>query len=137
MSNATSKVFADYCLSWVKGTTFPAAPANLYIGLFSTTPTANTGSGTEVSGSSYARQTVASTAWSTISQNADTIHDQITNSNAITFPAVTSTPYTVTGIGVWDASSAGNLLWYQAVTSQAVSVGNQYQVAAGQLALEV
>ena len=137
MANATAKTLADDILNWVKGTTFTAAPANLYVGLFSTTPTANTGSGVEVSGSSYARQTVASTAWSAISQSADTIHDQITNSNAITFPAVTTTSYTVVGVGVWDASSAGNLLFYQAVTSQAVAVGNQYQIAAGQLALEV
>ncbi|MDE1904970.1 MAG: hypothetical protein KGH75_00785 [Rhodospirillales bacterium] len=137
MANATAKALADDLLSWIKGVTFPAAPANLYIGLFSTTPTANTGSGTEVSGSSYARQTVASSAWSAISQNADTIHDQISNSNAITFPAVTTSSYTVTGIGIWDASSAGNLLFYQAVTSQAVSVGNQYQVAAAALIVEV
>ena len=136
MANAIAKTLADDLLNWVKGTTFTAAPANLYVGLFSTTPTANTGSGTEVSGSSYARQTVASTAWSAISQNADTIHDQITNSNPITFPAVTTTGYTVVGVGVWDASSAGNLLMYQAVTSQAVAVGNQYSIASGALALE-
>jgi hypothetical protein len=96
----------------------------------------NTGSGTEVSGSSYARQAVASSAWSAISQNADTIHDQITNSNAISFPAVTTSGYTVVGVGVWDALSSGHMLLYQAVTSQAVAVGNQYQIAAGQLALE-
>lgn len=137
MANATAKTLADDILNWVKGTTFTAAPANLYVGLFSTTPTANTGSGTEISGSSYARQAVASSAWSAISQNADTIHDQISNSNAITFPAVTTSGYTVVGVGVWDAATAGNLLWYQAVTSQAVAVGNQYQIASGQLTLEV
>ncbi len=137
MANATAQYWADQQLSWIKGTNVVAAPANLYVGLFSTTPTANTGSGTEISGSSYARQAVASSAWSAISQNADTIHDQITNSSAITFPAVTSTTYTVVGVGVWDASSSGHLLWYQAVTSQTVAVGNQYQIAAGALAIEV
>src|SRR5215510_5704433 len=116
MANAHFGVMADKILNWIKGTTFTAAPANLYIGLFSTTPTANASSGTEISGSSYARQTVASSAWSAISQNADTIHDQISNSNAITFPVVTTTSYTVVGVGIWDASTAGNLLYYQAVT---------------------
>lgn len=137
MANATAKTLADDLLNWIKGTTFTAAPANLYIGLFSTVPTANTASGTEVSGSSYARQTVASTAWSAISQNADTIHDQISNSNAITFPAVTTTPYTVVGVGIWDAATVGNLLFYLAVTSQAVSVGNSYQIAVAALIVEV
>jgi hypothetical protein len=126
---------ADKILGWIKGTTFTAAPANLYIGLFTTAPTTNA-NGTEVTGSSYARQTVASSAWSSISQSADTIHDEISNSNAITFPAVTSTPYTVVGVGIWDASSAGNELYYQAVTSQAVAVGNQYQIAAGALKVQ-
>ena len=136
MANATAKTLADYILNWIKGTTFQAAPANLYVGLFSTTPTANTGSGTEITGSSYARQAVASTAWSAISQNADTIHDQITNSNAISFPAVTTTGYTVVGVGIWDASTAGNLLFYQAVTSQAVAVGNQYVIASWALSVQ-
>ena len=136
MANAHFGVMADKILGWIKGTTFTAAPATLYVGLFSTTPTANVSSGTEVTGSSYARQAVASTAWSAISQAADTIHDQITNSNAITFPAVTTTGYTVVGVGIWDAASAGNLLYYQAVTSQAVAVGNQYVIAAGALSVQ-
>ncbi len=137
VANASAAHLADSVLSWIKGTTFPAAPANLYVGLFSTVPTANTGSGTEISGNAYARQTVASTAWSAISQNADTIHDQISNSNAITFPAATPAGYTVVGVGIWDAATVGNLLFYQAVTSQAVAIGNQYQIAASALIVEV
>lgn len=136
MANAHFGVMADKILNWIKGTTFTAAPANLYVGLFSTTPTANVSSGTEISGSSYARQTVASSAWSAISQNGDTIHDQISNSNAITFPVVTGSQYTVVGVGIWDAASSGNLLYYAAVTSQAVSVGNQYQIASAALVVE-
>jgi hypothetical protein len=136
MANATSKFLADVVLNYIKGSAPATPPANLYIGLFSVTPTANTGSGTEISGSSYARQAVASSAWSAISQNADLIHDQISNSNAITFPAVTTTSYTVVGIGVWDALTAGNLWVYQAVTSQVVAVTNQYQIAIGGLVLE-
>lgn len=138
MANATAKTLADAVLNWFKGTTFTAAPTTVYVGLFTTTPTANTASGTEVTGSSYARQAVTTaTGWSAITQNADTIHDQITNVNAITFPAVTTTGYTVVGVGIWDAASAGSNLYYQPVTSQAVAVGNQYQIAAGALAVEV
>lgn len=137
MANSTAKTLADAVLNWMKGTTFTAAPATLYVGLFSTTPTANTASGTEISGNGYARQAVASTAWSAIAQSADTIHDQISNSAAITFPAATPAGYTVVGIGIWDAASAGNLLFYVAVTSQAVAIGNQYQIAAAALVVQV
>lgn len=133
MANAHSAVMADKILNWIKGTTFTAAPANLFVGLFSTAPTTNASNGTEVSGSAYARQTIASTAWSAISQNADTIHDQISNSNVITFPIVTSPSYTVVAIGLWDAATLGNNIYWQTVTSQAVAIGNQYQIAVGAL----
>lgn len=137
MANSTAKVLADNILNWFKGTAFPAANANVYVALLTAVPTKNDGTGlTEVSGSSYARQAVASTGWSAIALNADNIHDQITNSAAITYPAVTTTGYTVVGVAVYDAASAGNLLAYASVTSQAVAVGNQYQIPAGSLALQ-
>lgn len=117
MANSTAKFLADALLTYLKGTAVATAFAatsgtgdatltTSYIGLFSTTPTANTGSGTEISGSSYARVAYTNSGnWSAISQSADTIHDQISNSAAITFPAVTTTPYTVVGVGVWDSPS--------------------------------
>lgn len=137
MANSTAKALADDILNWFKGTAFPASLANTYIALLTTVPTKNDGTGlVEVSGSSYARQVFNSGAWSTISQSADNLHDQITNANNITWPAVTTSSYTVVGIAGYDALTSGNLLWYVAVTSQAVSVGNQYQLLAGVLALE-
>lgn len=139
MANATAQVQADRQLNWYKGTAFPAPPATFYAALLIAVPTTNSGTGlTEVSGSSYARQPItAATGWSAISTNADNIHDQISNVNALTFPAVTATGYTVVGIALYDAVTAGNLLDYAAVTSQAVAVGNQYVIAAGALAVEV
>jgi hypothetical protein len=137
MANSMAKHLADDVLNWFKGTTFPAAPANTYVALLTTNPTKNDGTGlVECADGAYARQTVASTAWSAISLNADNIHDQISNSNAITFPAVSGSAYTVVGLAVYDASTAGNLLAYGAVTSQAVATGNQYQIAIGSLILE-
>jgi|SRR5579859_1905517 len=138
MANSTAKTIADDLLNWIKGTAFPATLANTYVALLTAVPTKNDGTGlTEVSGSSYARQAVASGGWSAISQSADTLHDQISNSAAITFPAVTTTAYTVVGVAIYDALTAGNLLFYVAVTSQAVAVGNQYQIAAAALLVEI
>lgn len=138
MANATAKVLADDILSWLKGTTFPAAPANTYVALLLAVPTKNDGTGlTEVSGSSYARQAIAAANWSAISLNADNIHDQISNAAALSFPTVTTTGYTVVGYALYDAVTAGNLLAYTAVTSQAVAVGNAYQIAIGNFILEL
>jgi hypothetical protein len=147
MANSTTAPVADAYLNYLKGqalatayTTFPANPlVTLWVGLYTTTPTTNANlAGTEVSGSSYVRQTITcASGWSAISQNADTIHEQISNSAVITFPVVTTTPYTVVGVGIFDAVTTGHSMHYQAVTSQAVSVGNQYQIAIGALIVEV
>jgi hypothetical protein len=147
MANATAKPLSDAILNWMKGSTlataftsFAANPlVTLWVGLYSTTPTTNANlGGTEISGNAYARQTITvASQWSAISLNADNIHDQISNSAVITFPAATPAGYTVVGVGIFDAVTSGNELFYQAVTSQAVSVGNQYQIAIGALICEV
>jgi hypothetical protein len=147
MANATGKLLADPILNWMKGTalataftSFPANPlVTIWVGLFSTTPTQNTiGSGTEISGNGYARQPITcATGWSAISLNADNIHEQISNGAAITFAVATPGGYTVVGVGLFDAVTAGQMMFYQAVTSQAVAIGNQYQIAIGALIVEV
>lgn len=138
MANSAAQVLADRILNWFKGTTFAAAPATLYVALLTANPTTNSGTGlAEVSGSSYAREPVTSSSgWSAISTNADNIHDQISNAAVITFPTVTTTSYTVVGLAIYDALTAGNLLAYGAVVNQPVSVTNSYQIAIGSLVVE-
>jgi hypothetical protein len=137
MANAAAKVLADDILNWFKGTTFPATLANTYVALLTTNPTKNDGTGlVECSDSAYAREAVASSGWSAISLNADNIHDEISNSAVITFPAVAGAAYTVVGLAIYSAVTAGSLLAYGAVTSQAVSTGNSYQIAIGSLIME-
>lgn len=105
-------------------------PANLYVGLFTTTPT-DVGGGTEVTGGSYARQAVASglTAWKSTQNdnNASTGTGGTTsNTNAITFsPAPTANWGTINGIGIFDASTSGNLLfWAPLTTPKTVNSGD-------------
>lgn len=137
MANATAKVLADKILNFFKGVTIAAPPATFYVALLTTNPTKNDGTGlVECSDAGYARLPItASTGWSAISLNADNIHDQISNGSALTFGAAAVT-YTVVGVAIYDALTVGNLLAYGSVTSQAVAVGNQYQVAIGALILE-
>lgn len=95
-----------------------------YIALYTTAPS-DSSAGTEVSGSSYARQSMPGANWATPSAGS------VANTTACTFPAVTTTGYTVLGAGLCDAVSAGNLLRWQAITSTAIAVGDQGNFAVG------
>lgn len=97
-------------------------PTSVYVGLFTATPT-DVGGGTEVTGGSYARVAVTSglAAWAGTQAAASTVASSGTsgttsNNAAITFPAPTANWGSVVGMGVYDASTAGNLLFYAALT---------------------
>lgn len=137
MANATAKVLADRIANWFKGTAFPATVANVYVAILTTNPTKNDGTGlVECSDGGYARLAIANANWSAISTDADNLHEDISNSLALTFGAVAGAGYTVVGLAIYDALTLGNLLAYGTVTSQAVSTGNSYQVAANALVLK-
>jgi len=144
MSGLTTQA-QNNLLNLMKGTTWPgsgawgAAPANTYVGLFTTAPTTDASAsytGTEVSGGSYARVAVASSGWSSIS-GGSTTPSQISNSGIITFPTPTVSWGTVLAVGIFDASTTGNLLWWNTITSQAIGVGVVASFAIGALVLTV
>src|SRR5690242_11433971 len=98
------------------------APATWYIGLFTANPT-DTGGGTEVTGGSYARVSVTASLanWAGTQAAGSTTASSGTggttsNNVVITFPAPTANWGVVTGFGLFDASSAGNLWEYAALT---------------------
>lgn len=89
-----------------------------WVELYTATPT-DTGGGTAVSGGAYARQRVyASTATNTVKWTAaaDTSTPSgakhVNNAATITFPQATAAWGDCKAVGVFDASSAGNLLWH-------------------------
>src|SRR6266704_2435748 len=132
-------------LNLMKGTNWPssgawgAAPANTYVGLFTTAPTTDASAsytGTEVSGGSYAHVTVASSGWSAIT-GGSTAPSQISNSSVITFPTPTANWGTVLAVGIFDASTTGNLLWWATITSQVINSGVVASFAAAALVLTV
>ena len=94
------------------------APATKYLALYTAAP-GETGGGTEVSGTGYARQTVAfTTAGNTTSNNA-----------AVEFPTAGASWGTVTHVGVFDALTAGNLMAYAALTtSKTIDSGDVFRV---------
>lgn len=101
-----------------------AAPTTttLYVGLLTAAPS-DSGGGTEVSGGSYTRVTVTSSLanWAGTQAAASTVASsgtggQTSNNAAITFPTPTATWGTVTHFGIYDAASAGNLLFWGSLT---------------------
>jgi len=99
-------------------------PGTFYLALYTVAPTAS-GGGTEVSGNSYAR--TATGSFTTTAQ-------QSTNAAAIEFPTATGSWGTITHVGVFDASTSGNLLAFAAVTSsKVIGNGDVLRVPAGDL----
>jgi hypothetical protein len=109
-----SNYLEEAILNWMKGTTFPAAPTNVYIALYTSDPT-DADSGTEVTGGSYARATFAVGDWSSITQPGGAA--TISNDVAIAFPTATDNWGTVTHFGVRSASSGGNLFYHGSLST--------------------
>ena len=99
---AQSDYLRTKLLNFLDGTAY-SPPATVYLGLF-VTPVNSDGSGTEVAGGGYARQALTFAAASAGS---------IATSASATFaPLDSAEANTVFGWGIFDASSAGNLLFY-------------------------
>jgi hypothetical protein len=93
----------------LRNTTY-TSPATVYVGLFTSDPT-DAGTGTEVSGGSYARKSMAFGAPS---------NGASTNSSAVEFDQATGNWGTITHFGILDALTSGNLLYHGALTSSKV-----------------
>jgi len=122
--------FSDYLedkvLDHVFGGNAYTAPSTLYVALYTSAPS-DTGGGTEVSGGGYVRQTATFTVSGTNPTTAS-------NTGAVEYPTATANYGTVTSVGIFDASSSGNLLAYaNLTTSKVVSTGDVFRFNAGDL----
>ena len=100
------------------------SPTTVYVGLFTTDPT-DAGSGTEVSGGSYARTAVTFSAPS---------NGVTSNSADVEFPQATASWGSVTHIGIYDAASSGNLLFHTVLdTTKTIDSGDIFKIASGNL----
>lgn len=121
--SAFSNYLENKILLHVLSNTSYTSPTTVYLGLHTADPT-DAGTGTEVSGGSYARQSFSST----ISGNA------ASNTSAIEFPTATGSWGTIGWVGVWDNVSGGNLLFHGALTtSKTIASGDVFRVPAGDL----
>jgi len=98
--------------------------STVYIGL-STGSFNDDNSGTELSGSGYARQSIAFDAASGGATD---------NTSAVDFPTATGSWGSVSHYGLFDASSSGNLLIHGAFSAaKTVASGDILRIAAGEL----
>lgn len=106
-----------------RNTSYTSPGTSIYVSLHTADPT-DVGNGAELSGNNYSRVQV--TAWDAPASRATQ------NTNAITFPTPSGNGGTVTHIAIWDAASAGNMLFYGALTnSKAWLSGVPFSIAAG------
>lgn len=106
------------------------SPSTLFIGLFTAVADGEAGTVTEVSGNGYARTAV----------NFNTAASgSATNDGDVTFPAASGGSWgTITHIGVYDASSAGNLLFYGSLSaSKTVDDGDIFQISDENLSISL
>lgn len=105
------------------GGTAYTAPTTLYLAIHTSNP-AEDNTGTEVSGSAYARQSVAFTVTNNLA----------TNTAAVEFPTATGSWGTLSHVGVYDALTGGNLMAYAALTtSKIIDTNDVFRVPAGDL----
>lgn len=122
MSNYLENKIVD---GTIRGTTY-TAPSTVYVALYTSDPT-DADTGTEVSGGSYARQSVTFGAPS---------NGVSTNSGAVTFPTATASWGTIGWVGIRDASTAGNLLYHAPLTaSKTIGSGDIFTISAGNLSV--
>lgn len=121
--SAFSNYLENKVLLHVFGGTSYTAPATKYLALYTTNP-GEGNTGTECSGTGYARQTIAFTV----------VDDTASNTAAVEFPVAGSSWGTISYVGILDNSSGGNLLAYGALTTaKAIDSGDVFRVEAGDL----
>ena len=109
----------------LRNTTYTSV-ATVYVSLWTSDPT-DAGSGTEVSGGSYARTAVTFGAPS---------NGVTTNSADVTFPTATASWGVVGWIGINDAATSGNLLYHSPLdTSKTIDSGDIFKISTGNLSV--
>ena len=119
-----SNTFETHVLNYSFTTTSVTRPTAWYVGLFTADPTDSGSGATEISGSGYTRKA----ATFTVSGNT------ATTSGAIEFDAATGSWGTISHIGIFDASSSGNLLAHSNLSSsKTIGTGDVFRIPAGDI----
>lgn len=112
------------CLDFIMGNTATAPTAPLKVALVTAAGT-DTTNGTEVTGGSYARQTITAGA---------AVSGATSNSADLVFSGMPAA--TVVGVEIWDSAGTPVRLWYGNLSaSRTVAAGDELRLTAGSLTL--
>jgi hypothetical protein len=137
MSNAASNYLENTILDYIFSNAVYTPTDDVYLALFNNTSgnaATNLEAGTltdevSASGTAYARQVVTFGAAS---------GGIAANDITVTFPAATASWGSVTHVAIMDADTAGNVLFYGAVTTaKTIDTGDTFQVATGNLTIQL
>ena len=108
------------------------APSNVYVSLHTGSPGEDDLGANEITGASYARTEVTFGNVAVVA-NVCSVSSNVT----VTFPQATSDySANVTHIGLYDASTSGNLMFYGALSTQKqVTSGDVFQINTGSLTI--
>jgi hypothetical protein len=115
-------------VDWITGKANMPASATTYLALFNGDPS---GAGSEVTLTICSARIAISSAMSSSTGGAGSS----SNASDLTWTTSALAGATVSYVAAYDAVTAGNLLWYRSVTSNAVSAGNMVKILAGQLSV--
>jgi len=125
MAGSFSDYLEDKVLKHVFTNVAYTSPTTIYVALFTAAPT-DTGGGTECTGGAYTREIGTFTVSGTTTL--------ATNSAAIEYDAATNSWGTIVAVGLFDASTSGNMLaWADLTTSKAIDSGDILRIPAGDL----
>jgi hypothetical protein len=129
-------ISANAVLNKCFGNTTLTQPSTYYVGLSTTPPNIDGTTGyTEPSGGSYARVAVTNsdkTNWAVATSGA------LTNATAVTFPESSGAWGTITHVFLADASTAGNVWWWDALSpSRVVATATTVQFAIGAITVQM
>ena len=133
-TNAMSDYLENALLNHLFNNTQHTSPANVYLSLHTavgadeataswSTTELNSGTATN-----YARATAGPGVWGAAASG------QITLTSDVTFPTAGNNWGTITHVAIWDAASAGNLLFYGEISaSRVINSGDAARFATGNL----
>lgn len=124
----TSYNLANQLVNATLGNITYTSPASVYASLYSTAPTANT-SGTELTGNGYSRQvtTFSSAANGISSSNVTVTFGPCTGNN---WPVVTA-------VGIVDASTSGNIMYFNTISGRNIKVGDSLVFDTGNISVSL
>jgi hypothetical protein len=132
MADALSDYLEEALMKAIFHATPFSPPPSVFVGLFTTTPT-DSNNGVEASGTNYTRIEVNCTSgWNPPVAMVGGF--RCDNAAIIEFPVAGGNWGTINGVGIYDAATNGNLLFYGNLTTpQTCVTGSQIKFAIGDL----